>query len=78
MTKTLPDLHIFEDCTTLELMEKAAALLDLAGQNSSAKEMCYRIAVCDKNDPYIAKSIIDEYVNVIDETTEEEDYEPIL
>ena len=73
MTQTLPDVKIYDECSALEIMGKAAEALEEIGESEKAKEMCFRVAVCDKTDPYIAKAIIDEYVNVIDMSMEEND-----
>ena len=69
-TKQLPDLFIYDECGALEIMRKAAEVLDNAGRHNKAKEMCYRVALAD--DKYVAQAIIEEYVNIIDMSSEEE------
>jgi len=49
-------------------MRKASQVLEKHNLDDQAKELCYRVTMCD--DKYIAREIISEYVNIVDESTE--------
>ena len=68
-TEGLPTCYITTEVGLIEIMRKASETLDNAGRNGDAKEMCYRLAQCD--DDYLARAIIDDYVNVVSLTEEE-------
>ena len=63
MKATLPVLYITEEYNTHKIITNAVDVLDRTGQHNKAKEMCYRIVTCE--DRTMMKDIIDEYVNVI-------------
>lgn len=64
----LPDCVITDEVSVIEIMRKASEVLEKHNLLEKAKELCYRVTMCD--DKYIAQEIISEYVNIIDESTE--------
>lgn len=68
-TEGLPICYITTEVGLIEIMRKASETLDDSGMHNEAKEMCYRLALCE--DKYAARAIIDEYVNVVNLTEEE-------
>ena len=64
----LPDCVITYEVSVIEIMRKASQVLEKHNLDDQAKELCYRVIMCD--DKYIAREIISEYVNIVDESTE--------
>ena len=66
----LPECIITDEVSVMEVMRKASQVLDKHNIGEQAKELCYRVTMCE--DKYIAREIISEYVNIVDESTEVE------
>lgn len=72
LNQKLPECIITNEVSVIEIMRKASEVLENSNQIEEAKELCYRVAMCD--DKYIARAIISEYVDINDESFEEEEW----
>ena len=62
-----PKIHVYTPINLIEALEIATDALDSSGMHEKAKEMCYRAISIQNKTKDKLKSVINEYVEIIEE-----------